>query len=421
MLELTGVWLASGTIDIGGGGPPLKTIALRAARLNGLLGVDVPSARSAEILEALEFKTAWAHDGLEVTVPAFRRGDVTREVDLIEEVARLYGLEKLPATLPSRHGASGRLTPRQRLRRRAADALTAQGLHEIVGWSFAGPELPDRLRLDSDHPLRGALELENPISTDLSRLRTTLIGSLLDVARHNRSRGASTLRLFESGAVYLPRGDGQLPREPYHVGAVLIGAAQPASWRESQPRTVDFFAAKGVLAGLLDALQVPWTVVRSAEPFLHPGRAARILADGEPAGWVGEIHPLVSADWDLTDTVAAFELDLDAVPIPTTALYRQVSSFPDVREDLAVILPEHVTAEELVDAVRGAGRPLLAGVEVFDVYRDPDKLGEGNKSLALRLTYRAADRTLTDEEVAERRALIAAAVERVLGGRIRAA
>jgi len=129
----------------------------------------------------------------------------------------------------------------------------------------------------------------------------------------------------------------------------------------------------------------------------------------------------VSADWDLTDTVAAFELDLDAVPIPTTALYRQVSSFPDVREDLAVILPEHVTAEELVDAVRGAGRPLLAGVEVFDVYRDPDKLGEGNKSLALRLTYRAADRTLTDEEVAERRALIAAAVERVLGGRIRAA
>jgi len=354
-------------------------------------------------------------------VPAFRRGDVTREVDLIEEVARLYGLEKLPATLPSRHGASGRLTPRQRLRRRAADALTAQGLHEIVGWSFAGPELPDRLRLDSDHPLRGALELENPISTDLSRLRTTLIGSLLDVARHNRSRGASTLRLFESGAVYLPRGDGQLPREPYHVGAVLIGAAQPASWRESQPRTVDFFAAKGVLAGLLDALQVPWTVVRSAEPFLHPGRAARILADGEPAGWVGEIHPLVSADWDLTDTVAAFELDLDAVPIPTTALYRQVSSFPDVREDLAVILPEHVTAEELVDAVRGAGRPLLAGVEVFDVYRDPDKLGEGSKSLALRLTYRAADRTLTDEEVAERRALIAAAVERVLGGRIRAA
>jgi phenylalanyl-tRNA synthetase beta chain len=168
---------------------------------------------------------------------------------------------------------------------------------------------------------------------------------------------------------------------------------------------------------------VPWTLVHASEPFLHPGRSARILADGEPAGWVGEIHPLVAADWDwdLDDTVAAFELDLDVVPVPTTPLYRDVSSFPDVREDLAVVVPEHVSADELIDAVRGAGRPLLAGVEVFDVYRDPEKLGEGNKSLALRLTYRATDRTLTDEEVAERREAIAGAVERVLGGRIRAA
>jgi phenylalanyl-tRNA synthetase beta chain len=165
---------------------------------------------------------------------------------------------------------------------------------------------------------------------------------------------------------------------------------------------------------------VPWTLGRESEPFLHPGRSARILADGEPAGWVGEIHPLVAAEWDLDDTVAAFELDLDAVPVPTTPLYGQISSFPDVREDLAVVVPEHVSADELIDAVRGAGRPLLAGVEVFDVYRDPDKLGDGNKSLALRLTYRATDRTLTDEEVAERREAIAAAVQNALGGRIRA-
>src|SRR5581483_5852264 len=150
-------------------------------------------------------------------------------------------------------------------------------------------------------------------------------------------------------------------------------------------------------------------------------RAASILADGEAAGWIGEIHPLVAAEWELSDTVAAFELDLDAVSVPPTPLYREVSGFPDVREDLAVLVPEHVTADELVDAVRGAGRPLLAHVEVFDVYRDPDKLGEGNVSLALRLTYRAADRTLTDEEVAERREAIAAAIQNALGGKIRAA
>ncbi|MBV8945188.1 MAG: phenylalanine--tRNA ligase subunit beta [Solirubrobacterales bacterium] len=420
MVELTGARLVPGTIDIGGGGPPPQTIALRDARISALLGVDIPRERCAEILGALEFKTAWAHDGLEVTVPPFRRDDVTREVDLIEEVARINGLDKLPGTLPSRHEAHARLTPRQKLRRRAVDALLGQGLHEVLGWSFTSPEESDRLRLSADHPLREAVRLANPLSTDLSILRTTLVGSLLDVVRHNRARGASAVRLFEAGAVYLPDGDGRLPREPYHVGAVLTGVARPPTWREPQPRSVDFFAIKGVLAVLLDALHVPWTVVRSTEPFLHPGRAAAVLADGEPAGWIGEIHPLVAAGWDLNDTVAAFELDLDAVSIPPTALYQEVSGFPDVREDLAVIVSEHVSAAELIDAVRGAGRPLLADVEVFDVYRDPDKLGEGNKSLALRLTYRAADRTLTDEEVAELRQDIAAAVERVLGGRIRA-
>jgi phenylalanyl-tRNA synthetase beta chain len=421
MLDLTGARLVPGTIDIGGDGPPPKTIALRAPRLKGLLGVEIPRERSAEILGALEFKTALAHDGLEVTVPPFRRDDVTREADLIEEVARINGLDKLPSTLPSRHGAHAQLTPRQKMRRHAADALTAQGLDEIVGWSLGGPGLADRLRLDPDHPLRRMLELANPLSGDLSVLRTTLLGSLLDTARHNRARGAGTIRLFEAGAVYLPDGDGQLPREPYHVGAVLIGPARRATWRDGHPPAVDFFAIKGVLAGLLDTLRVPWTVVPGGEPFLHPGRAANILADGEAAGWIGEIHPLVAAEWDLDETVAAFELNLDAVAVRPTTLYRPVSGFPDVREDLAVVVSDKISAAELVDSVRGPGRPLLVDVEVFDVYRDPERLGEGNVSMALRLTFRAPDRTLTDEEVAERRRAIAAAIERELGGRIRAA
>jgi len=420
MLELTGARLHPGTIDIGGDGPPPKTIALRDARVAGLLGVEIPRERSAEILGALEFGTAWAHDGLEVTVPPFRRGDVTREADLIEEVARINGLDKLPATLPSRHEAHAQLTPRQRLRRQASDALIAQGLHEAVGWSFTSLDLSDRLRLDEDHPLRRAVELANPLSAEQSLLRTTLLGSLLDITRHNRARGAATVRLFEAGSIYLPRDDG-LPREPYHLGVLLTGSARPATWRDPQPRPVDFFAAKGVLAGLLDAVRVSWTVVRGSEPFLHPGRAASILADGERVGWIGEIHPLVAAEWELNDTVAGFELDLDAVPVPLTTLYRDVSGFPDVREDIAVVVSENVTAAEVTDAVRGAGGSLLVGVEVFDVYRDPDKLGPGNVSLALRLTYRAADRTLTDEEVAELRQGIASALAREVGGRIRAA
>jgi phenylalanyl-tRNA synthetase beta chain len=420
MLELTGARLAPGTVDVGGEGPPAKTIRLRDARIESLLGAAIARPRCVEILTALEFDTADAPDGLDVTVPPFRRGDVTREADLVEEVARMDGLEKLPATLPSRHGAHGQLTPRQKLRRRAADLLAAQGLHEVVGWSFTSPDLNDRLRLGPEHPLRQTETLTNPLSTEQSLLRTTLLGSLLDIAQRNRSRGLATVRCFEAGAVYLPDPAAHLPREPHYVGAILTGAARPPSWRDGAARPVDFFAIKGVLAGLLDTLRVPWTLVHASEPFLHPGRCARILADGEPAGWVGEIHPLVAANWDMDGAVAAFELDLDVVPVPTTPLYREVSSFPDVREDLAVVVPEHVSADELIDAVQGAGRPLLAGVEVFDVYRDPEKLGEGNKSLALRLTYCATDRTLTDEEVAQRREAIAAALQNVLGGRIRA-
>jgi phenylalanyl-tRNA synthetase beta chain len=417
MIELCGAKLVPGTVDIGGPGPPPKTIRLRDARVAGLLGAPIPRERCAAILNALEFETADADDGLDVTVPPFRRADVSREADLVEEVARIDGLEKLPATLPSRHGAFGRLTPTQRLRRRAADALTAQGLHEAVGWSFVSPDLAKRLRLEHHE----ALELENPMSIEQSQLRTTLLGSMLDVARHNRSHGASAIRLFEAGPVYLPTGEGKLPDEPYQVGALLIGPVRPPTWREPEPRQADFFTAKGVVQGLLDALRVPWTVEPSRQPFLHPGAAATILADGHSVGWVGELHPLVAAEWEIGETVAGFECNLDAVPLPQTSLYEDVTSFPEVREDLAVIVAEDVAAADVLDVVRRAGAPLLARVDIFDVYRDPERVGAGNVSLALRLAYRAADRTLTDEEVSKRREAISKALADEVGGRVRAA
>jgi phenylalanyl-tRNA synthetase beta chain len=419
MVELCGATPLPGTIDIGGPGPAPEMIRLRDARVAGLLGVEIPRARSAEILRALEFDTADASDGLDVTVPAFRRADVTREADLIEEVARLGALESLPATLPSRHGAWGRLTERQRLRRRAADALTAQGLHEIVGWSFEGPDLAARLRIDG----RPVVELENPMSSDQSRLRTTLLGSLLDVGHRNRSRGAAALRLFEAGAVYLPTADAR-PDEPYHVAALLSGPVRSATWRDSDPPAADFFAVKGVLQGMLDSIRAPWSVAAdpSPEPFLHPGRAARILVDGSPVGWIGELHPQVAAAWDWSDPIAAFELDFDAVADTVhgqLAQYSDVTSFPEVREDLAVIIADTVTAAEVLAVVRQAGGSLLAGAEVFDVYRDEQRIGTANVSVALRLRFHAPDRTLTDEEVATRRRKIAAALTSQLEGRVR--
>src|SRR6185312_3136218 len=187
MLELTGATLKPGTIDVGGPGPAPKTIRLRTQKVADILGIAIAKPRQAEILTALEFGTTDAPDGLEVTVPHFRRNDVYREADLVEEVARIDGLEKLPATLPKRRGAAGRLTTEQRLRRRAVDALAGRGMYEIVGWSFTDPGVADRLRLDAGDDRRRFVVLENPMSESQAVMRTTLLGSLLDAARLNVS------------------------------------------------------------------------------------------------------------------------------------------------------------------------------------------------------------------------------------------
>jgi phenylalanyl-tRNA synthetase beta chain len=259
------------------------------------------------------------------------------------------------------------------------------------------------------------------MSAEQATLRVTVLGSLLDAAQRNLAHGATVVRLFEAGAVFLPDPGELLPREPDRLAAVLIGPVRPPSWRDPDPRTADFFAAKGALEGVLRALRTPYELEPASEPFLHPGRAAQISVAGGPVGWIGEVHPLVAAKWDIEQTVAAFELDLGAVPEPPTAAYRDVTSFPEVREDLAVVVADDVPAARVLDVVSRAGAPLLSTAEVFDVYRNAETLGEGNVSLALRLSYRAPDRTLTDEEVGEKRTQITDALAEELGGRVRAA
>jgi phenylalanyl-tRNA synthetase beta chain len=417
MIELCGARLADGTVDVGGPGPKPATIRLRDERVASLLGTAVPRDESAEILRRLEFGVAGAGDGLDAIVPYWRRADVTREADLVEEVARLWGLEKLPVTLPARRGATGRLEPEQRLRRRAEEVLVGAGLYEAVGWSFTAPDLVDRLRLPQDDPRHATVRLLNAMSEDHSVLRTTLLGSLLDSVRHNRARGTHDVPLFEIGTVYFDRpraGEprGTLPEERTHLGALLAGALRPASWREPEPPQAGFFAVKGVLAALLDALRVPWSVEAAREPFLHPGRAARVLIDGRPAGWLGELHPTVSERWDV-ELAAGFELELAAIEAAATQVprYEDLTSFPAVRQDRAWWFPRSVAAADVVAVVREAGGALLRRVEVFDVYPAEERV-----SLALRLEFQAPDRTLTDEEVAELRAEIDAAVAERLGG-----
>jgi len=444
MLALTGATLRPGTIDVGGAGPAPKTIRLRTRKVADILGMAIARDRQAEILTALEFGVREADDGLDVTVPHFRRNDVYREADLIEEVARIDGLEKLPATLPKRRNAYGVLTVEQRLRRRAVDALAGRGLNEIVGWSFTEPGIADRLRLEPGDRRRRFVVLENPMSEQQSVMRTMLLGSLLDAARVNVSHGQSDLLLFEQGAVYEwregqgggrngassnggdPRRGGldhRLPLEHRALGGLIAGRLHPPSWGTPEPPRAGFFAIKGYLGAVADALRIPWTVEPATEPFLHPGRSARILAgaEQEPVGWIGELHPLVARAYDLTDAAAAFEVDLgrlvrhaDAVPT-----YRDLTSFPALRQDLAVAVSDDVSADAVVALVRRAGGDLLADARVFDVYRGA-QVGEGRTSLALALQFRAPDRTLSDEDVAPLRERIVAALRDELGGELRA-
>jgi phenylalanyl-tRNA synthetase beta chain len=417
LIEICGARVRPGTIDLGGPGPANAVLTLRPKRVETLLGTVLPRESLAKVLNSLGFKTEDSADGLAVEVPDFRRADVTREIDLIEEVARLAVLETLPATLPARRSAVGALTATQKLRRRASDLMAGQGVHEIVGWSFTAPEQQTKLRI-AEQP---TLQLQNPMSNEQALMRTTLIGSLLDNAAYNRDQGASQIRLFEAGAVYLPAQGEQLPHEPHHLAAVLIGPVRPASWREPSPPPADFFAAKGALQTLLDGIGVDWTLsAADAAPYLHPARGATVTVEGSEIGWLGEVHPTVASQWGFDGgPVAAFEIDLDALPIPETAKYAEVGTFPDAREDLAVVVDEAVSAAQVIATITEAGGPLLASAEVFDVYRDAIRLGEGKVSLAVRLTYRAPDRTLTDEEVASKRQRIVNALEKQLGGKLR--
>jgi phenylalanyl-tRNA synthetase beta subunit len=496
MIEVCGARPVGGTIDVGGPGPAPAVLRLREARVEALLGAPIARDEQAEILPRLGFGVAAAEDGLDVTVPHWRRNDVTREADLVEEVGRIWGYEHLPVTLPSRRGVSGRLEPAQRLRRRAEDALVGTGVSEILGWSFAAPGLVERLGIPADDPRSRVVRLANPMSEEQSVLRTTLLGALLDNVERNRARGHEDVRLWAYGAIYLARdgeahesgaagdgrrdsvgsGDGQrdaagaesgddrrdsvgdgrrdpggagpgdpggagpgdgrrdpgpagdarhvpglerLPTERQRIAALLTGRLRPPTWRDGEPPRADFFAAKGVLAALMDALRVPWEVEPAREPFLHPGRAARVLAGGVDAGWLGEVHPAVAARWDL-EQAGGFELDFGvlAEQAVLTPDYQDLTSFPAVRQDMAVVVPDAVSAAEVVRVVRGAGGPLLGRAEVFDVYRGA-QVGEGSTSLALRLEFRAPDRTLTDEEAAERREKIVAALAEQLGARLR--
>jgi phenylalanyl-tRNA synthetase beta chain len=359
--------------------PERPVIRFRPEAANALVGLEVPAEEQYDLLDRLGFDR---REG-EVAAPTWRARDVTREVDVTEEVAR-FELGRVPFTLPLRRHSTGRLTREQRVQRRIEDVLAGLGLSEVYTPSLVGDDQDAR-----------ALRLPEPISIELAVARTALLPSLVASARHNVELGNERVGLWEIARVYLPREGERLPEERIRVAGVLEG---------------DFFAAKGIVEAVHAALKSPASYERGEHPLLHPGKAARV-----EAGVLGELHPSV-----LEGRWGAFELDLhlvaDAARDPVA--YHDVVSYPAVKQDLAFVVDEELPAGELVEAVREAGGDELREIRVFDVYRG-DQVGEGKKSVALHVAFQSPERTLSDEDAAALRERIVAAVAERVGGVIR--
>ena len=433
LVELCGATLIPGTIDEAAEIPDRHRVGLRGGRAEAVLGMPVEPSESADYLQRLEFEVERDGDDLTAVVPFHRHYDVTREADLVEEVGRIHGYaENLPATLPGTSGRAGRLSVEQRLRRRAEDVMRDLGFAGVVTLSLVEPSQPGRLGITGGDPRADPIRVSNPLSGDHSSLRTTLVGSLLDAAHYNRSHGAERIALFESGRAYLCEGtpgDGPLggrfagdqpapAYEPTRLACLASGPLTAADWRH-EAESVDFFAIKGVLEALLAQLGCDGEVAAGSEPFLHPGRSARLLVGGADVGWVGEMHPAVCRRWGL-EGAAGFEVDLGRLVEASPRGYEQyedVIAYPLVEQDVAVVVADDVNVASVRAAVLAGGGELLRSAELFDLYTG-DQVGEGRKSVALRLRFQAPDRTLTDEEVAERRNAIGEALADI-GGSLR--
>jgi len=421
LAELGGGEVAPGAIEVRGT-PPITTAELRleVARANRLLGTVLAPGAMRECLERAGIRCREEPPGTLVGAIPSHRNDLHLPEDLVEEVARLYGYDRIPATDPVAALVPGRVPPSWELGERARDALVTAGLCETVSFPFLAPGELAKLRLEPGDPRGRPLRIQNPIREEEPCLRTTLVPSLLSLVRQNLARQAERVRLFEVARVFLPGPVGELPAEPLHAAGVIVAPATPQLW-EAAPRPPLFFELKGVAETLFRALGYEAeTTPAEPPPYLHPGAAAQIRAGGRVIGALGELHPDVAAGFEIEAPCALFELDLGAlleVPLRRPE-YREVSRFPLVRRDLAVIVDRERPAGELLAAIRESGAASLVSAEIFDRYEGRG-VPEGRTSLAFRLVFQRPDRTLTDDEVAAATDRVVRVLERRFGGKLR--
>jgi phenylalanyl-tRNA synthetase beta chain len=378
---------------------PVK-LTLRAARTRAIVGENLDVAEQARLLSSVALSSAQNGDSLDVTVPTFRP-DLTREIDLVEEIARLHGYDRVRPTLPSLRAAPPAMPgdPRRQRMESAREALRAAGLEEVVSYHFVAPSL--LTQLSAPAPVRVA----NPLREEQSAMRTTLAGGLLLALARNLQRGASSVRLFEVGDVFLPRGarpPGDAARtetgvdEPRRVAGLFAG---PSDGWLMPGAALDLFDVKGVVSELLSALGAVAEYQAGDAPWLHPGVQARVLVGGRRVGLFGELHPDLSRALELSLRPFLFELELDALGPAAPVRMQELPRFPPVVRDLSFFVGADVPARRIEETLAELRDPLCVAVEVLEDYREAGRVPAGHKGMLWSLTYRAADRTLTDAEV----------------------
>ena len=412
LVETAGGTVA-GVVDAYPAPPVPKTIELHMSEIERLLGIRMDSTVASALLERFGFDAS-GNDPLSVNIPT-RRPDVHRPADLIEEIARLYGFDNIPGRL--RFGDGMGLPVREQLLRSLRSVMSGVGYHEIFSFSFIGAADLDALQLPGDDPARTGITVVNPLRDEEGVMRTTLLPGLLKAASANLAKRVDDVRIFEIGKVFLP-GDGVLPEQPDRLGFVAAGEATPRWGGEAHG--YDVYDATGLWEMVARSMRLDGTELRAAEraPF-HPGRAAEIVHDGVVIGIVGEIHPAVAAAHGIEGRAIAGEVEVEPIVTERDSWRFDVpSSYPPQVFDLAFEVDSSVPAGTLLAAIDAAGEGMVEERTIFDVY-EGDPIPEGRKSIAIRLTVRASDRTMSDEDVAPMRRRIVEAVEAVSGGTLR--
>lgn len=415
MSELAGGEIASGIVDV----YPVKQkeveLEFDPQEVERLLGLTVPQDEVVELLERLEFECKPKGKKIMVKVP-WHRLDVSCPADLVEEVARLIGYDKIPTTLMAEPLPRQERNRPLELEEEVRDILVGCGLSEVITYSLTSLEAG--AKLDPDSSPEGYLHIANPLSRERSVLRRLLLPGLLETVAENLKH-QERVAIFELGRVYLPAGKGERPLEPRRLGLALAGPRGELSWH-AKPWAMDFFDLKGIIEELLRRLGLEGRFERANHLSFHPGRAAKLLIGREEVGLLGELHPRVRENFELEEPVLAAELDLEAILARAAPIgrYRPLPQFPAVLRDLAVVVDEAIPAERVAQVIRGAGGELLRELVLFDLYQGPP-IPQGKKSLAFRLRLQAEERTLTDEEADGLRARIEARLAEELGAELR--